>query len=169
MPTSKAGRSTDAGFTLIELAIVVFLIALFSAIVIPRLPSLESGGGERAARRISGTVKALYNEAALSGGEQRLIFDLEKGEMQPRRLKASGELENARGFGEKVSLSGAKILDIRVAGQDKVATGTATVPFSPAGWLPETVIHLDSDGRVLTLRLFSFTGSTRVYDGYREF
>jgi general secretion pathway protein H len=45
-----------------------------------------------------------------------------------------------------------------------------TTVIHPVGWLEETVIHLkDEKGRTLTLRLMPFTGSTEIYEGYREF
>jgi len=170
MRTSRTGSSTEAGFTLIELAVVVLLIGLFSALVIPRLPSLAAGDGARATRRIAGTVKFLFNEAALSGREHRLIFDLDHGRLLARQLTPGGELVEVRGLPAESSLpSGVKLLDVAVSGREKVASGSALTPILPAGWLPETVIHLSSNGETTTVRLLAYTGTAEVYDGYREF
>lgn len=159
------------GFTLIELALVVFLIALFSAMVIPRLPGLDAGGPERGARRIAGTTKFLYNEAALTGREHRLIFDLDHGRLRARELSAAGEVRPVKGLPEETKLpSGVKLLDVAVSGRQKVSSGEMTMPIAPSGWLPQTVIHLQSGEReVLTVRLLSYTGSAEVFEGYREF
>lgn len=164
-------RGAARGFTLIELMIVLFLIALFSAMVIPRLPDLEAGGAEKVARRIAGTTKFLYNEAALSGVEHRLLFDLDNNALRPNTLNADREEVAVKGLAAESQLpAGVKLLDVAVAGQEKVTSGATTMAISPTGWLPQTVIHLQSsDQQVLTIRLLSYTGSAEVYEGYREF
>jgi general secretion pathway protein H len=177
--SSQAGASSYSslnigaarGFTLIELMVVLFLIALFSSLVIPRLPDIGAGGPERGARRIAGTIKFLYNEAALSGREHRLFFDLDANALRPRTLNNSNEIVAVKGLAEETKLpSGAKLLDVAVAGQEKVSSGVTTLTISPTGWLPQTVIHLESsDRQILTIRLLSYTGSAEVYEGYREF
>lgn len=172
MPISKAGSSTDqAGFTLIELALVVFLLGLFAALAIPRLPSVDAGGPARGARKLAGTAKFLYNEAALSGREQRLICNLDQGRIRPRTLAENGELAPVKGLPQETQLPrGVSFVDVAIAGKEKITHGEATTPFFPAGWLPETVVHLKTDdGEILTVRLLSFTGTAEVYEGYREF
>ena len=166
-----AGQGASDGFTLIELMVVIFLIALFSALVIPRLPSIDAGGAERGARRIAGMTKYLYNEAALSGREHRLLFDLDANALRPRTLNASHEVVAVKGLAEENKLpSGVKLLDVAVAGQEKVSSGETTMSISPTGWLPQTIIHLESSNhQILTIRLLSYTGSAEVYEGYREF
>lgn len=168
---SPASQSSERGFTLIELMVVVFLIALFSALVIPRLPDIDAGGSERGARRIAGMTKFLYNEAALTGKEHRLLFDLDHNLLRPRTLNASQEVVAVNGLSDETKLpSGVKFLDVKVAGQEKVSSGAATMTISPSGWLPQTIIHLQNrDQAILTIRLLSYTGSAEVYEGYREF
>ena len=166
-----ADASAPRGFTLIELMVVLFLIALFSALVIPRLPDLDAGGPARGARRIAGMTKFLYNEAALSGREHCLLFDLDANALRPRTLSASREVVAVKGLAEETTLpAGVKLLDVAVAGQEKVSSGTTTMAIAPSGWLPQTIIHLESSNRqILTIRLLSYTGSAEVYEGYREF
>lgn len=164
-------KTCQSGFTLIELMVVVFLIALFSALVIPRLPDIDARGPERGARRIAGITKFLYNEAALSGKEHRLQFDLDNNSLRPRTMSTGQEMVAVKGLAEESRLpSGVKFLDVAVAGQEKVSSGATNMAISPTGWLPQTIIHLQSpDRRILTIRLLSYTGSAEVYEGYREF
>ncbi|PKN11634.1 MAG: hypothetical protein CVU69_11670 [Deltaproteobacteria bacterium HGW-Deltaproteobacteria-4] len=165
------GPYASRGFTLIELMVVLFLIALFSSLVIPRLPEIDAGGPERGARRIAGTIKFLYNEAALSGREHRLLFDLDSNSLRPRTLNDLREVVAVKGLAAESKLpSGVKLLDVSVAGQEKVTSSITTLTISPTGWLPQTVIHLESaDRQILTIRFLSYTGSAEVYEGYREF
>jgi general secretion pathway protein H len=67
----------ESGFTLIELTIVVLLLGLFSALVVPRLPGVGEDGLKSSARRIAGTVKYFFNEAALTGRPHRLEYNLD--------------------------------------------------------------------------------------------
>ncbi|WP_321368640.1 prepilin-type N-terminal cleavage/methylation domain-containing protein [uncultured Desulfuromusa sp.] len=67
MLISIAGNSKkSSGFTLLELTIVLFLVGLFSVIVLPRFSHIGEGELQHSARRLSWTIKYLFNEAALS-------------------------------------------------------------------------------------------------------
>ena len=54
MPISKAGTSTESGFTLIELAVVIVLVGLLFGFVFPRLPGIGEDRLEATAQRIAG-------------------------------------------------------------------------------------------------------------------
>ncbi|MEZ4485465.1 MAG: prepilin-type N-terminal cleavage/methylation domain-containing protein [Syntrophotaleaceae bacterium] len=172
MPISKAGNRTDIkGFTLIELAVVTLLIALFAGLTIPLL----FGGGQRdlrsTGRRISGMTRWCYNEAALSGREHQLVFDLERQVFFVRRLRptanSSSSPDRAKN-GRRPARFNSK--DVAVTGRGRFSSQTVAIRILPVGWLEETVVHLESDdGEQLTLRLMSLSGTSETYDGYREF
>jgi len=161
-----------SGFTLVELAVVTLLIALFAGVTVPLLDF----GGERAlrttGRRIAGMTRWCYNEAALTGLEHQLVFDLERQVFFARRLEFDGELVALVGPGrERKPAKQIRLQDVTVAGRGLFSSQTVTVRILPVGWLEETVVHLeDDDGEAkLTLRLMPLTGITETYDGYREF
>ena len=52
-----------AGFTLIELAVVLFILSLAVAFLLPRLPGLDTGRKNAALRRLSASVQRLHEEA----------------------------------------------------------------------------------------------------------
>jgi general secretion pathway protein H len=152
MPTCRAGRSnSQRGFTLAELAVVVFIIALFAALTVPSL----TGFGERdlstAARRLAGTIKYLYNEAALERLPHRVVSELE-GTVAGRGLPGD-----------------VRFKDIYVTGRGSFSNGTVTIEVFPVGWVEETVLHLIDGEEELTLRIAPLTGTTEVYEGYRDF
>jgi general secretion pathway protein H len=172
MPTSTAGNwNKESGFTLIELTIVVLLLGLFSALVIPRLPGVGADGLKSSARRIAGTVKYFFNEAALSGRPHRLEYNLDEGTFRVRRLEADGELVELSGTGREQRLKGrVRFKDIAIPGRGSFSQGEVATEIQPVGWVEETVVHLEEeDGRTLTLRIMPYTGTTEVFDGYREF
>ncbi len=171
VPGMARRHRTDAGFTLLELAVVLFIIGVFSALVVPLFGGLGRDELKTTARRLAGTTKYLYNEAALSGRPYRLVFDLDAGSFGGRRLETSGELVGLSGTGGEHTLpDDVRFRDVVVAGRGMTSSGTTYAAILPVGWIDETVIHLeDSGGHVLTVRLLPLTGTSEVYEGYREF
>jgi len=169
---STAGKlNKQAGFTLLELAVVVLLIALFTGLSIPLLGRLGDSGLDSSARRLAGTVKYLFNEAALSGRPYRLTYNLAQGTYRAARLETSGELTAEGGIVREQRLKGdTRFRDLVVGGRGTVSDGEVTTEILPIGWMEETTIHLDDGAdQVLTLHINPFTGATEVYQGYREF
>lgn len=172
MPTSTAGNSTDQrGFTLIELAVVVLLIGLFSALVIPRLPWVGEDPLKASARRLAGVIKYHYNEAVLSGLTHRLVFNLDQHSFAVARLEQDGTVSPLDGSGRSQRLRGdTRFRDVELLGRGSSSRGEVTAEIQPSGWIDPTVIHLArEDGEQLTLRVNPLTGTTEVFDGYREF
>ncbi|PNU19836.1 hypothetical protein C2E25_10410 [Geothermobacter hydrogeniphilus] len=167
----EKNRSRAAGFTLIELAIVVLLLGLFAGLSMPMLLNFGQDDLRASARRLSGTVKYLYNEAALTGLEHRLVFNLAEGSYYGQVVDRKDEIKELTGIGGRHSLAGdARFRDIYQPRRGTRNSGEVTTALLPGGWLEETVIHLAMpDGENLTLRLVPLTGTTEFFDGYREF
>lgn len=168
---SVSRRRRSGGFTLIEIVVVVTLISLFMVFSVPMFGNIGSGGLDSSARRLSGTIKYLFNEAALSGLEYRLIYDLDQGTYHATILEADGSLSEAEDQGRQAALKGSvRFEDVHLPGRGKFSMGQVTSRIDPSGWIEETIIHLhDGDGEKLTLRVMPLTGTTEVYRGYREF
>ncbi len=169
-PMSTAGTwSNTRGFTLIELAVVVLLISLFSVLTLPMLTGIGEDRLAVSARRLAGTVKYLYNESALSGLEYRLVYNLDRGTFKAKRLERDGELTDLPRIGREQSLRGeVRFREIAVGGRGSFSSGEVTTEIHPVGWMEETVIHLSEEGREMTLRINPYTGSTEVFEGYRK-
>src|SRR5210317_194715 len=89
----KAFRNRGgAGFTLVELMVVMVLVSLFMVFSIPLFSNIGTSSLGTSARRLSGTIKYLFNESALSGLEYRLIYNLDRGTYRAQVLEADGEL-----------------------------------------------------------------------------
>ena len=171
MPTSRAGISNrTAGFTLVELALVLFLVAAFTGLVLPLTTGLGEDKLRRESRRLAGTVKELFNEASLSGRQHRLTFDLARGSYRASVLEAVGERFEEHPVGRERQLpKSVRLRDVAVAGRDSSGTGTVAATVYPVGWMDEIVIHLEEEGEVFTLRVSPLTGITEVYEGDRQF
>lgn len=172
MRTFTAGNSTEpSGFTLIELSVILVLIGICSLLLIPRLDRFGGGELDAAARRLRGTVKFLFNEAALTGREHRLVYDLEHGSYRALVLKPDGELVEMHGPGKAVRLPpGIRFRDLVLRGRGTFSAGEITLRIHPTGWLEETVVHLqDQGGAQRTLRIAPLSGAADIYHGYRVF
>ncbi len=171
MPTSTAGNSTDQrGFTLIELAVVVLLIGLFSALVIPRLPWVGEDALKASARRLAGVIEYYYNEAVLKNHTYRVVFNLDEQSFGVFQWE-NGTLIPVDGAGRSQQLRGdARFRDVDLIGTGSSSQGEVISEIFPNGWIDPTVIHLAREnGDQLTLRVNPLTGTTEVFDGYREF
>ncbi len=169
---STAGKlNRQSGFTLIELAVVVLLIALFAGLSIPLLSGLGDDALGASSRRLAGTIKYLYNEAALSQRPHRLVYNIDQGSYRAQRQDERGEWSDVEGVGREQRLKGSvRIKDLSLPGRGSFSIGEVTTAILPIGWVEATVIHLiDDDKQEITLRITSLTGATRVYEGYRMF
>lgn len=172
MRTSTAGNSNrPAGFTLVELTVVVALISLFVLLSLPLMMRVGTDPLEGTARRLSGTIKYLFNEAVLTGLEHRLIFDLGNGTYRAQVLHPDGELraepdpKGSSSLPERV-----RFRDLQVPGRGTFTGGQVTTRIFPSGWIEETIIHLAAEnGELLTVRIMPLTGTTETFAGYREF
>ncbi len=159
------------GFTLVELVVVMVLISLFMVFSIPLFSNIGTSSLGTSARRLSGTIKYLFNESAISGLEYRLVYDLDQGLYRAQILEANGEQVDAPDQGREAALKGdVRFMDLQLPGRGKFTMGQITTRIHPSGWVEETIIHLDDGaGEMLTLRVSPLTGTTEVFDGYREF
>jgi general secretion pathway protein H len=151
--------------------VVLLVISIFAFLVVPRLDLTGRGDLEATAKHLGGTTRYLFNEAALSGREHRLVYDLERGSYRALRLETSGELTPLDGPGKLTRLRGeVRFRDLTVPGRGTFASGEVTTTIHPAGWLEETVVHLENrKGEQLTVHISPLTGMVETFVGYRDF
>lgn len=159
------------GFTLIELCVILLLIGLFSGLLIPNLARFGQGNLDASARHLRGTIKYLFNEAALTGCEHRLIYDLDRGTYRAMILRPGGELTELQGTGKGARLmDGVRFRELTLRGRGSFSTGEISTRIHPTGWLEETIIHMqDRAGTELTLRISPLSGIADIYPGDKAF
>ena len=122
---------------------VLLLIGLFAGLLVPNLDRVGQGHLDASARRLRGTVKYLFNEAALTGREHRLFYDLDHGTYRAMILQPDGELVALQGTGKGANLlDGVRFRELTLRGHGSFSTGEIMTRIHPTGWLEETIIHL---------------------------
>jgi general secretion pathway protein H len=146
------------------------LLSLFASLTIPVLNRFGRDDLAWSARRIAGTVQFLFNEAAISGREHRLAFELQRNRLTAKVVEDDGEMFDLERWEERLVLPvNVKVKDIHIAGKGVFSTGRATIRILPGGFLEESLIHLSDRQKELTLRLNPFTGATEIREGYYDF
>ncbi len=190
-------KTKERGFTLIEVMIVVIIIGLMLGLG----ASILFPGNEAKLRDVSaklaGTVKFLYNEAAVKNKYYRIVFDLDAQtwsiesstepflvkmiEEAPKKTDAkdapaaspSANFTAEEGFMVEASKlpSGTKFKDIQVMHlKGPQEHGKVEVYFFPSGYVEPTVINLsdEDDQTFYSLQINPLTGKTLVRSEYYE-
>jgi prepilin-type N-terminal cleavage/methylation domain-containing protein len=167
----NSARAADSGFTLLELAVVMFVMGLIMMIALPYLGGLKSSQLRSEVRRLASRANYLCEEAGAQKVLIRLSFDLNNNRYFVTRLDpfaAKPVFTAERGLaGEIVTLpSGIRLRDVWVEGAGTMTRGVAVTQFYPGGYVDATVIHLiDSRGEVFTLGINPASGHVAISRG----
>ncbi|HWJ40899.1 MAG TPA: type II secretion system protein, partial [Candidatus Limnocylindrales bacterium] len=71
-------RSASPGFTLLELAVVIFIMGLMLTLALPYLGGFRQAALKSQARRMAGRATYLFDEATGHKLVLRLIFDMDR-------------------------------------------------------------------------------------------
>jgi general secretion pathway protein H len=174
MRTSKAGVCNNTGFTLIELAMVMLVIAIVMAVAMPRVGGmLDRQQTQRTINVLRGTVRYLQARAALTKRVYRLMVDLDRHVLSVCYLDPQDtegcRHERTRELRDYALPEAVHILDVVTPQGEKIRAGIAHTHFHPSGFAEPSIIHLGSDNQQrFTLMIEPLSGRIKVYDGYVE-
>jgi prepilin-type N-terminal cleavage/methylation domain-containing protein len=77
-PPGLNKRQCEGGFTLIEIIVALFVVALMLGVVVSRMDSAPGWEMKKTANRLASTIRYLYAKAASEGLYMRLTLDLEE-------------------------------------------------------------------------------------------
>lgn len=162
----------QAGFTLLELMVVITLIAILLGVAMPRLgASLVSDPTSKVSRWLINNIAALKTEAVRKQKIYILHIDLDRQRlwavhegMEPE-AEANAEEKQAYRLPESVQLH-----SLLRPGQDPVRSGTTSISFYPKGYSDRALIRLtnDDDDRY-TFWVEPFLARVSRLEGYEEF
>ena len=171
-PKSKGkhyGRG-EAGFTLLELMVVIFIIALTAGIVLPRLPEPEGARLKSSARNLASGLRFLSDQAIISKKVYRLHLHLGENTTRITEVSPSGEeLQPGDQFmGRRLVEEGIDIEDVNLPSLGLVSEGEVTIPFGPGGVSDGVTIHLKGGEQHFTVIAYPSGGKVTVQEGYQE-
>jgi general secretion pathway protein H len=159
------------GFTLLELAVILFIIGLMITVVLPNTGGYRKAELRSSARRLAGRVSYLYDQAESQKVVLRLIFDLDHNSYAVARFdlySANPQFvaDNSMG-GKPFTFPPATALrDVTVADLGTFNAGLVATQFYPEGYVDATLVHLaDASGDVMTLTINPMTGQVLIRAG----
>ena len=175
LQTGRFSRNRAAGFTLMELLVVIMILGFFSAFLSLRIENVFSGGDLRLASRvIMGEIKEFRGRAAYSHKEQIMGFLVGRNSLYPVESIAEREpgsgwaIEDRETAPQTTRLPEGVILeDVVTPRMGKIQEGEARIRFFANGCVERSLIHLRNTGDdVYTLEINPLTGNVRIYDRY---
>ncbi|HSZ23642.1 MAG TPA: type II secretion system protein [Candidatus Sulfotelmatobacter sp.] len=163
--------SAAPGFTLLELAVVIFIMGLMLTLALPYLGGFRQAALKSQARRLAGRATYMFDEATGHKLVLRLIFDIDDNgyavaQLDPYAVKPVFAPDNSI-QGHQVLLPAAiRIRDVTVEGIGTINKGVIATNFYPEGYVDATVVHLeDASGNVMTLEFSPLTGQVAIING----
>jgi prepilin-type N-terminal cleavage/methylation domain-containing protein len=164
-------RSPSPGFTLLELAIVIFIMGLMLTLTMPYLGGFRRAQLRSQARRLAGRATYMFDQAAGHKLVMRLIFDVDNNgyavaTLDPYSIKPVFAPDRTPSSRPVQLPSAIRIRDVTVEGIGTVNRGVIACNFYPEGYVDATVVHLeDASGDVMTLEFVPLTGQVAVIEG----
>jgi general secretion pathway protein H len=165
-----AARSTNRGFTLIEMMVVIIIISLVAAIVIPLLPSTDTSNLRDTARQLSTVIRYLGDRAVMTKNRYRIKLNLTDNTLVINKIDNGEEVTPEDPFfSRKFIADGVSIEDIETPRLGKTGEGVINIDFGVAGLGEFLVIHLKgAKGDHFTVTALPYGGKVEVREGYQE-
>ncbi len=160
----------SAGFTLLELLVVLAVLSMVAAIVLPRLPVPEAKALQRSAKGVAALLRTIDNEATTSKTTYRLTFDLGLEQLRVKELRGGEEVAPTDAhLVRPVLAEGIALEDVRLPRLGTVSSGQVQLDIGPGGLNEFLTIHLAAPaGAKYTVMAFPQTGKVKVSEGYLE-
>ena len=160
----------SAGFTLIEMTVVIVIISLVALLVLPLLPSSDAANLRSSARQLSTVIRYLGDRSVTTKTHYRMQVDLTDNRISVKKI-VNGEETAPEDpfFARKFLADGVTIEDVETARQGKLGEGAVDVDFGVAGLGDFIVIHLKGTKEShFTVTALPYGGRVEVLDGYQE-
>lgn len=157
------------GFTLVELAVVLFILGLAAALVAPRLPSSASADLNRSADAVAALLRSIDQEAVVTKKRFRLRFLPGTGAMAVMEQRGGELVPPGDPLLSRSPLRGEVIVEeVRTASLGGVRSGELSIDVGTGGIAEFLAIHLSAGELRRTVMAYPLSGRVAIFDGYRE-
>jgi prepilin-type N-terminal cleavage/methylation domain-containing protein len=164
--TPNKGRTgPPRGFTLVELAVVLFVLGLVLWVALPRLSRIGEPDRDTVFRVLSADSEAAYDLSLFEKRETRLVLHPSAGTYEFLHPDRPAEEKRTLAFGSRLTVTG-----ILIEGVDRPLDIPTEIRYFPGGRVTSARIFFRDDGggdipSQWTLRLSTFDGSMRILEG----
>jgi prepilin-type N-terminal cleavage/methylation domain-containing protein len=169
--TTRRPFGASPGFTLLELAVVIFIMGLMLSLAMPYLGGFRQAALKSQARRLAGRATYMFDEATGHKLVLRLIFDLDNNgyaaaKLDPYAVKPVFAPDTTVSARPVMLPPAIRIRDVTIEGIGTINRGVVSTNFYPEGYVDATVVHLeDASGDVMTLEFSPLTGQVAIISG----
>lgn len=163
--------SSNKGFTLLELVVVLVILAGVAALALPRLTALFDDDVRASARTTATLLRYLEERAVVGRTSYRLKVDLDQQQIRVVQLSGLGEeqLPDDPFLARNPLVGKTRIAELTSTRLGRVAGGTVSISYGPGGLAEPLVLRLgETTGRQYTVQALPVNGSVKVAEGWLE-
>ena len=169
-PANHGRFHQNAGFTLIELIVVIALMGLMLFFSLPRLqnnPFLNDA--KESSRWLISKVQRLKESAIRDQKRYTLHFDLDSGKVWETNETMSPEDIESTMMDSYELPDDLRIIDIEYPSIGKIYSGQAEITFHKAGYTNKALVHMQDGDTYLSFLIEPFLPDVEFFDKYASF
>jgi Tfp pilus assembly protein FimT len=151
------------------MAVVVLLIGIMLGIAIPRVrDTISNDRLKKTARLMIGMSRELRSDAAREQIDYELCLDMDRRCFWKYSVDMTSEKREEIKKSAVRLPEGIRFKDVYIYGKGKKSRGEAVIRFFKKGYVQPSVIHLDHQGKTMTLVFDPFIPNVKTYDQYLD-
>jgi len=169
-PTDHGQLPRNAGFTLIELIVVIALMGLMLFFSLPRFqnnPFLNDT--KKSSRWLISKVQTLRESALRDQKRYSLHFDLDSGRVWETNEAMSPEDIESSVMDSYELPEDLRIVDIEYPSKGKIYSGQAEITFYKTGYTNKALVHMQDGDAYLSFLIEPFLSNVQFFDKYASF